>query len=222
MTYFDKINLENIGKFKKNKKEIIEIKNKIVIKDLKFSYNLKDNLFSNLNLEIKIGDTIGIFGDSGSGKSSFINLLIGLLKPKNGQILIDGIDINSNINSWRESIGYVPQNIFLIDDTLRRNISFDLELDSNDEKKLNECLKQSELINFVNNLQNGLDTIVGERGSRISGGQLQRVGIARALYNDPKILIFDESLVLWIMKQNWKLLKIFTNLKEKNVDNSYT
>ena len=222
MTYFDKINLENIGKFKKNKKEIIEIKNKIVIKDLKFSYNLKDNLFSNLNLEIKIGDTIGIFGDSGSGKSSFINLLIGLLKPKSGQILINGIDINSNINAWRESIGYVPQNIFLIDDTLKRNISFDLEIDTGDVKKINECLKQSELINFVNNLQNGLDTIVGERGSRISGGQLQRVGIARALYNDPKILIFDESTSALDHETELKLLKIFTNLKKKNVDNSYT
>ena len=215
LTYFDKINLENIGKFKKNKKEIIEIKNKIVIKDLKFSYNLKDNLFSNLNLEIKIGDTIGIFGDSGSGKSSFINLLIGLLKPKNGQILIDGIDINSNINSWRESIGYVPQNIFLIDDTLRRNISFDLELDSNDEKKLNECLKQSELINFVNNLQNGLDTIVGERGSRISGGQLQRVGIARALYNDPKILIFDESTSALDHETELEIIKNIYKFKRK-------
>ena len=172
-------------------------------------------MFSNLNLEIKIGDTIGIFGDSGSGKSSFINLLIGLLKPKNGQILIDGIDINSNINSWRESIGYVPQNIFLIDDTLRRNISFDLELDSNDEKKLNECLKQSELINFVNNLQNGLDTIVGERGSRISGGQLQRVGIARALYNDPKILIFDESTSALDKETELEIIKNIYKFKSK-------
>ena len=172
-------------------------------------------MFSNLNLEIKIGDTIGIFGDSGSGKSSFINLLIGLLKPKSGQILINGIDINSNINAWRESIGYVPQNIFLIDDTLKRNISFDLEIDTGDVKKINECLKQSELINFVNNLQNGLDTIVGERGSRISGGQLQRVGIARALYNDPKILIFDESTSALDKETELEIIKNIYKFKSK-------
>ena len=215
LTYFDKINLENIEEFKKNKKNIIEIKNKIIIKNLEFSYNSKNNLFSNTNLEIKIGDTIGIFGDSGSGKSSFINLLIGLLKPKSGQILINGIDINSNINAWRESIGYVPQNIFLIDDTLKRNISFDLEIDTGDVKKINECLKQSELINFVNNLQNGLDTIVGERGSRISGGQLQRVGIARALYNDPKILIFDESTSALDKETELEIIKNIYKFKSK-------
>ena len=213
--YFDKINLKNSKKSKNNEKDIIEIKNKIIIKDLKFSYNSKNNLFSNLNLEIRIGDTIGIFGESGSGKSSFINLLIGLLQPEKGQILIDNKDINMNINLWRKSIGYVPQNIFLIDDTLKKNISFDIENNHNDIKKINECLKKSELINFVSNLHKGLNTIVGERGSRISGGQLQRVGIARALYNDPEILIFDESTSALDRETESEIIKNIYKFKNK-------
>ena len=193
LIYFDKININNNNHQNIIKKDLIEIKNTIKIKNLNFSYDSKRDLFNNLNLEIKIGETVGIFGDSGSGKSSFINLLIGLLKPDSGKILVNDKDIHSNISHWRKNIGYVPQSIFLIDDTFKKNITFEIENDSENLTKLNDCLKQAELTKFINTLQNGLDTIVGERGSRISGGQLQRVGIARALYNDPKILIFDES-----------------------------
>lgn len=193
LIYFDKININNNINQNIIKKDLIEIKNTIKIKNLNFSYDSKRDLFNNLNLEIKIGETVGIFGDSGSGKSSFVNLLIGLLKPDNGKILVNDKDIHFDISHWRKNIGYVPQSIFLIDDTFKKNITFEIENNSENLTKLNDCLKQAELTKFINTLQNGVDTIVGERGSRISGGQLQRVGIARALYNDPKILIFDES-----------------------------
>lgn len=215
LIYFDKINFKNIEKYSKIEKNNIEIKNKIRIKDLNFSYNSKNKLFRDLNLEIKIGETIGIFGDSGSGKSSFINLLIGLINPESGKILINEKDINSNIYQWRKSIGYVPQNIFLIDDTLKKNISFDLENNSENLTRLNESIRQSELTKFIETLQNGLETIVGERGSRISGGQLQRVGIARALYNDPKILVFDESTSALDSETELEILKNIYKFKNK-------
>ena len=214
LIYFDKINFKNIEKYSKIENNI-EIKNKIRIKDLNFSYNSKNKLFRDLNLEIKIGETIGIFGDSGSGKSSFINLLIGLINPESGKILINEKDINSNIYQWRKSIGYVPQNIFLIDDTLKKNISFDLENNSENLTRLNESIRQSELTKFIETLQNGLETIVGERGSRISGGQLQRVGIARALYNDPKILVFDESTSALDNETELEILKNIYKFKNK-------
>ena len=193
LEYFDKIKINNNEKSKRKKIENISVENNITIKNIKFSYNSKKKLFEKLDLEIKIGDTIGIFGESGSGKSTFVNLLIGLLKPEKGEILVNDKDINSNIYSWRKNIGYVPQNIFLIDDTFKKNISLDFANKIENFKRLNQCLKQSELEKFISSLPNGINTIVGERGSRISGGQLQRVGIARALYNNPGILIFDES-----------------------------
>ena len=222
-------------KLKEKKNNSIEIKDKIKISNINFSYDPNRNIFSDLNLEIKVGDTIGIFGDSGSGKSTFVNIFTGLLKPEKGKILTNNKDINSNIYFWRKNIGYVPQNIFLIDDTLEKNISLDFSNQSKNLKKLSECLMQSELEKFINNLPNGVNTPVGERGSRISGGQLQRVGIARALYNNPDILIFDESTSaldreteLDILKniykfKNKKTMIIITHKKEllKNCDKIY-
>jgi len=222
-------------KLKEKKNNSIEIKDKIKISNINFSYDPNRNIFSDLNLEIKVGDTIGIFGDSGAGKSTFVNIFTGLLKPEKGKILTNNKDINSNIYFWRKNIGYVPQNIFLIDDTLEKNISLDFSNQSKNLKKLSECLMQSELEKFINNLPNGVNTPVGERGSRISGGQLQRVGIARALYNNPDILIFDESTSaldketeLDILKniykfKNKKTMIIITHKKEllKNCDKIY-
>ena len=222
-------------KLKEKKNNSIEIKDKIKISNINFSYDPNRNIFSDLNLEIKVGDTIGIFGDSGAGKSTFVNIFTGLLKPEKGKILTNNKDINSNIYFWRKNIGYVPQNIFLIDDTLEKNISLDFSNQSKNLKRLSECLMQSELEKFINNLPNGVNTPVGERGSRISGGQLQRVGIARALYNNPDILIFDESTSaldketeLDILKniykfKNKKTMIIITHKKEllKNCDKIY-
>tara|TARA_E500000178_G_C16962219_1_gene726592 strand:+ start:164 stop:1546 length:1383 start_codon:yes stop_codon:yes gene_type:complete len=215
LQYFEKIKDDNDDKkFNKNH-ENIQVKDKIVIKNVKFSYSSKKKLFEDLNLEIKIGSTIGIFGESGSGKSSFVNLLTGLLKPEKGKILINNIDIFTNIYLWRKNIGYVPQNIFLIDDTFKKNISLDFNIQSENFKKLNECLKKSELEKFINSLPDGINTLVGERGKRISGGQLQRVGIARALYNNPEILIFDESTSALDKETEIEILKNIYKIKDK-------
>jgi ATP-binding cassette, subfamily B, bacterial PglK len=215
LEYFDKIRIEKDFKIDNQKNENIKIKNKIIIENIKFSYNSKKKLFDDLSLEIKIGETIGIFGESGSGKSSFVNLLTGLLKPEKGKILINNTDINSNISLWRKNIGYVPQNIFLIDDTLKKNISLDFENELQNSTRFNECLKQSELVKFIGDLPLGINTLVGERGSRISGGQLQRVGIARALYRNPEILIFDESTSALDRETELEILKNIYKFKDK-------
>ena len=147
---------------------------------------------SNLNLSIKAGSKIGIIGKSGAGKSTFIDVLLGLQTPSKGKILVDGIDIAQNISSWQLQIGYVPQQVYLLDDTIRNNITF--SSNSNfDLHRLNKTLNMSRVKDFTENINNGIDTPVGDKGSRLSGGQKQRIGIARALYNDPRIIVFDEA-----------------------------
>ena len=132
------------------------------------------------------------YGDSGVGKSTFLNVFLQLLKPQGGKILLDGKDISNFVRQWQDIMGYVSQNIYLNDDTLKKNIALGVPLEFIDQKKINQCLKDVKLNSFVDELKNGLDTKVGEFGERISGGQRQRIGIARALYNDPQILVLDE------------------------------
>jgi ABC-type multidrug transport system fused ATPase/permease subunit len=151
------------------------------------------NIFENLNLRIEAGKKIGLKGISGVGKSTFIDLLSGLITPDKGVILINGnLQINK-INSWKNILGYVPQGHYLTDDTIKKNIAFGIEEEQIQEKKLFEVLEKTNLDEFVSNLPYGINTIIGERGSKISGGQKQRIIIARALYRSPQILIFDES-----------------------------
>ena len=196
------------------KKEEVNFNNVLKINDLKFSYTGNKTVLEKLNLEIKKGSSIGIFGESGSGKSTLINIITGLLEPQEGKVYSDNKSIFSNINSWRKNIGYVPQTVFLSDDTLKKNIVFGIEDEKINEKKLELCITNAELKKFINNLQNGLDTFVGESGSKISGGQLQRVGIARALYNDPKILIFDESTSSLDVSTEKEIMKNIYKFKE--------
>jgi len=127
-----------------------------------------------------------------SGKTTLINILLGLLKPDSGEILVDNIDINKNIKSWQKCIGYVPQNFYLLDESIKRNIAFG-EIDKNiDEKKLNKAINETQLNNLVKDATSGINTKIGEFGDRLSGGQKQRIGIARALYTNPKVIILDE------------------------------
>lgn len=170
---------------------------KIQINNISYKYT-QENLpiIKNLSLEIKNGASVGIIGETGSGKSTLVDILLGLLKPKSGQILINGIDIHQTryqLRQWQKHIGYVPQDIYLMDDTIANNIIFGLNKKLIDKKALNYSLKYAQLDNFINSLPNGIETKVGERGVRLSGGQLQRIGIARALYHNPSILIFDEA-----------------------------
>ena len=136
---------------------------------------------------------MGVIGKSGGGKTTLIDLLLGLLSPSKGTIKADSIDINSNIRRWQDNIGYVPQNIFLIDDTIRQNIALGVPKRKINEDSILKAISSAQMNDLIKSLPNGLDTVVGEYGVRFSGGQRQRIGIARAMYNNPGILIFDES-----------------------------
>lgn len=185
-----------ISDFEKNPEPIekFQFKDNIIVSNLCFKYPEVEKLaIKNINIVIKKGDFIGFIGTSGSGKSTLIDNIAGLLSPISGEILVDNINIGTNIKGWQSQIGYVPQTIFLIDDTLKRNIAFGISDTEIDEEKMNKAILDSQLFNVINRLPNGIETIVGERGVRLSGGERQRIGIARALYNNPEILILDEA-----------------------------
>jgi len=159
-----------------------------------FSYpSRKEFSLSEISMKIKKGDFIGIIGETGCGKSTLINLFTGLFKSSKGKIKVDELDIFSNLSEWHKKIGYVPQSIYLTDDTIRKNIAFGLMDADIDDDLVNQAVEKANLTEFIKKLPNGLDTIVGEKGIRVSGGQQQRIGIARALYRDPEILILDEA-----------------------------
>ena len=168
--------------------------NKILFEETSFTYPGSENeAVKNLSVSISKGEAIGFVGPSGAGKTTLMDMLLGLLEPQKGRITVDGINIYSNVSEWKENIGYIPQFIFLSDDTIRRNIAFGLSDDEIEEGKLQNAIKAAQLNEFLENLPKGVNTIIGERGTRLSGGQRQRIGIARALYNNPQVLIMDEA-----------------------------
>jgi len=169
-------------------------KNHIIFKNVTFSHqNSNKKILEEISLEVKRGQKIGIIGKSGAGKSTLIDLILGLIKPVAGKILIDDEELKDNIQIWQKLIGYVPQDIYLLDDTIKNNIAFGLNKQDIDHEAVLKSLKLAKLDNFVNSLPEKENTIVGNRGVKVSGGQKQRIGIARALYNNPKILILDEA-----------------------------
>ena len=182
----------DVSKEQMNKNKIDFLKN-IELKNLDYSYNKNNLILKGVNLIIKKNSTIGIIGKSGSGKTTLINILLGLLDGPIGSIKIDNKIQNLNNRSWQDRIGYVPQNIYLIDDTIKKNIAFGISDENIDNEKIIKSLKIAQIDDFVSNLPETINTQVGENGSKLSGGQIQRLGIARAVYNDPEILIFDEA-----------------------------
>lgn len=169
----------------------LSVKKRIEIKNISYKYpNTNKYILKDANLKIDVGTSIGIVGSSGAGKTTTVDLILGLLHPESGQILTDGIDIMTDYADWLSHIGYIPQSIFMLDDTIAANISFGCVPN---EEKVWKVLKEAQLEKFVKELPDGIYTKIGERGVRISGGQKQRIGIARALYNNPDILIFDEA-----------------------------
>lgn len=151
------------------------------------------NVLEDINLTIRKGESVALIGESGAGKTTLADTILGLLAPQEGTVLIDGVDISSIPQSWSKMIGYVPQSVYLIDDSIRANVALGIQKEDCDEKSIWNALEQAQLKKFVEDLPNGLDTIVGERGVKFSGGQRQRIAIARALYYNPQILVLDEA-----------------------------
>ena len=179
-------------KFKEQFKDI-SFESMIEFKNINFSYEEGSEILSSLNLTVQKSSIIGIIGKSGSGKSTLIDLLVGLHKPVKGTILVDGVNINNNIKNWREKIGYVSQNVYLLDDTIKKNIALGVKEEEININLILKIINQVQLTEFIDSKKTGLNTIVGEKGVQLSGGQIQRIGLARALYNKPKLLVLDEA-----------------------------
>ena len=174
--------------------EKLKLDHQIELDHISFHYPDSDkNIFEDAHMIVPKGKSVGIIGTSGAGKSTIVDILLGLLHAQTGMITCDGVDIFKNYESWLAQIGYIPQSIYLIDESIRDNIAFGIDADKIDEKRICEVLEEAQLKEFVEELPEGLDTTIGDRGVRLSGGQRQRIGIARALYNDPEILVFDEA-----------------------------
>ncbi|MBR3825835.1 MAG: ABC transporter ATP-binding protein [Lachnospiraceae bacterium] len=191
----DEINGEKVDmSYATDTDEKLPIEHQIELQDIVYAYpNTEKLIFDKANLTIPVGASVGIVGTSGAGKSTVVDILLGLLEVKSGKILADGKDVNENYRAWLKNVGYIPQMIFMLDDTIRKNVAFGVPEDKIDEKRLWEALKEAQLDEFIKTLPEGLETGIGERGIRLSGGQRQRIGIARALYNNPEVLILDEA-----------------------------
>ncbi len=164
------------------------------VKNLSYKYPESSNLVLNkVNFSINRNESVGFIGGSGAGKSTLIDIILGLLPPSEGDVFLDEKNINTFLRAWQAQIGYVPQSIYLTDDTVRRNIAFGVENKDIDDLAVQKAVKSARLEDFINGLEEGLNTVVGEQGVRISGGQRQRIGIARALYHNPSVLVLDEA-----------------------------
>ena len=177
-----------------NKKLIAHNFKKIQFDKINFNYdNSCESVIKNLTFEIKKNEILGISGKSGSGKTTLINIVSGLLKIKSGKVFVDDKLVEGNIKFSKNTIGYVPQRIYLLDDTIKNNIAFGESEDSIDNKKIIDLINNVKLKELVDKTNKGVETNIGEFGDKLSGGQIQRLGLARALYLSPKILILDES-----------------------------
>lgn len=192
--------LTEIGRFHKTVSKAegtagaMEIQKGISVKNVSFQYpNADKKVLEHLNLEIANHTSVALIGASGAGKSTLADVILGVLNPQEGSILVDGKDIREHMDAWHASIGYIPQAIYLMDDTIRANIAFGVEKKQVDEGMLWTALREAQLEDFVKSLPDGPDTVIGDRGVKLSGGQRQRIGIARALYGNPQVLILDEA-----------------------------
>jgi ABC-type multidrug transport system fused ATPase/permease subunit len=211
---FDQEGFQNNNNKTPSKK--IFLTKEIDLKNINFKYSDSGPfILRNINLNIKNGTTIGLIGESGIGKTTLINIILGLMQPTSGSICVDGVDISENVKNWQSQIGYVPQNIYLSDDTIKKNIAFALPEEKIDNIAVNKAVTNAKLDSLVNNLSNGLDTKIGEFGDRISGGQRQRIAIARALYTNPKVFILDECTNSLDLKTEKQIIDEVNSLKGK-------
>ena len=194
LLYYDLKSIEDDIEEVDEKQENWKLEDRICIKSVKYHYpDSEENVINGADFEIKKGQAVAFVGTSGAGKTTMVDIILGLLQPQYGKIKADGLDINKNKRTWQKEIGYIPQVIYLSDDSIRNNIAFGIPEDEIKEEAVIEALRKAQLLEFVENLPEGLDTFVGDRGVRLSGGQRQRIGIARALYHDPEVLVLDEA-----------------------------
>lgn len=172
----------------------MKVEKEITLQDITYAYpNTDRKIFEHANLTIPIGKSVGIVGTTGAGKSTVVDIMLGLLKLQGGKVLADDTDVTSNYRGWLKNVGYIPQMSYMLDDSIRRNVAFGVAKEQISDERVWEVLRDAQLDEFVKSLPDGLDTKIGERGIRLSGGQRQRISIARALYEDPDILILDEA-----------------------------
>lgn len=182
--------LQELGK----NENALTFNDNITVKDVTFIYpNTDKKILDNVSLSIKKGEAVGLVGPSGAGKSTLADVILGILEVSTGAVTCDGKNIEHHVKEWSQKLGYIPQTIFLSDDTIRNNVAFGLDVNKEVDQKVWQALEQAQLADYVRTLPEGLDTMLGERGVRFSGGQRQRIGIARALYNNPEILVLDEA-----------------------------
>jgi ATP-binding cassette, subfamily B, bacterial PglK len=217
LIYENLIRLKILQENKKIKSDNFKFKNEINFDNVSFSYKKNRQLLKNLSFKIKKNNIVGIFGESGCGKSTILNLLTGLLSPTNGNILIDEKNLENEIDSWQSKIGYIPQDNFLLDDTIKKNIIFSDELEEFDEDKFKTVTSIASLKSFISLQEEGIETKIGDRGINISGGQRQRIGIARALYANPEILIFDEATSALDRDTEKEILDNIYSIKDKTI-----
>ena len=179
---------------KKVEIEKLPVLKSISMKGITYKYpNTDRKILDNADMEIPVGKSVGIVGTSGAGKTTIVDVMLGLLEPESGVILADGVNVLEHYPQWLKNIGYIPQTIFMLDSTIRKNVAFGYAREDIDDNKVWQALKEASLDEFVRSLPEGLDTRIGERGIRLSGGQRQRIGIARALFEDPEVLVLDEA-----------------------------
>jgi len=194
----------------------ISFQRSIQLNQVEFSYpNTQRMVLKSVSLEIFKGESVAIVGHSGAGKTTLVDLILGLLTPLKGQVLVDGVDIWSDIKSWRSKIGYIPQTVYVLDSSLAKNIAYGVSPEEINLEKIWQVLKAVHLDDFVRELPQGLETMVGERGARLSGGQRQRLGIARVLYHDPEILVFDEATSAVDQETETAIISAINELKDK-------
>jgi ATP-binding cassette, subfamily B, bacterial PglK len=205
--------------FSSNKQEIVNcgertFRYSINLENVYFRYpNQEEYSIKNLSLTIPIGQSVAFVGTSGAGKTTIIDIILGLLEPEKGRVSIDGKELTELLPIWQNKIGYIPQSIFLSDDTIRKNVSFGISDKDIDESAVLKAIEDAQLKEFIDTLPEGLDTVVGERGVRLSGGQRQRIGIARALYHNPEIIFLDEATSALDNETEVEIMKAIDGLK---------
>ena len=215
LLYKDLKNLDqNNFDYEKNTKNENPLFESIELKDISFSYPSRDfKVINNISLKINKGDSVGIIGPSGSGKTTLLDILLGLIKVNSGEILLNGKDLDKSLDEWKSHVAYIPQNIFIIDDTVTRNIALGIPDNLVDTTKLNNSINQSKLSELINQMPEGLNTLLGEAGIQLSGGQRQRVALARAFYHNRDILVMDEATSALDSETEAEIVNEIKNLK---------